>query len=74
MIIAFPLAAAFVFVSGVRGVAWVSIIKDLLLLFAAIFISCCCLLQYLWGSRCLTSILAVLDRCLPPWRMLSLVT
>jgi len=64
MIIAFPLAAAFVFVSGVRGVAWVSIIKDLLLLFAAIFV----------GSRCLTSILAVLDRCLPPWRMLSLVT
>ena len=38
MIIAFPLAAAFVFVSGVRGVAWVSIIKDLLLLFAAIFV------------------------------------
>src|SRR5215471_19591573 len=30
MVIAFALAAAFVFVSGVRGVAWVSIIKDLL--------------------------------------------
>lgn len=38
MVIAFALAAAFVFVSGVRGVAWVSIIKDLLLLFAAIFV------------------------------------
>lgn len=38
MIIGFALVAAFVFVSGVRGVAWVSIIKDLLLLFAAVFI------------------------------------
>jgi solute:Na+ symporter, SSS family len=38
MIIGFALAAGFVFVSGVRGVAWVSIIKDLLLLVAAIFI------------------------------------
>ena len=38
MVIAFGLAAAFVFVSGVRGVAWVSVIKDLLLLFAAIFV------------------------------------
>lgn len=38
MIIAFALVAAFVFVSGVRGVAWVSVIKDLLLVFAAIFV------------------------------------
>src|SRR5262249_30805424 len=38
MIVAFALVAAFVFVSGVRGVASVSIIKDLLLLLAAIFI------------------------------------
>jgi solute:Na+ symporter, SSS family len=38
MIIAFSLVAAFVFASGVRGVAWVSIIKDLLLLSAAVFI------------------------------------
>src|SRR6266478_297184 len=38
MIIAFALVAAFVFVSGVRGVAWVSVIKDLLLLSAALFI------------------------------------
>jgi solute:Na+ symporter, SSS family len=38
MIIGFALVAGFVFVSGVRGVAWVSVIKDLLLLVAAIFI------------------------------------
>jgi solute:Na+ symporter, SSS family len=38
MIVAFGIVAAFVFVSGVRGVAWVSVIKDLLLLFAAIFV------------------------------------
>jgi SSS family solute:Na+ symporter len=38
MLIGFALVAGFVFMSGVRGVAWVSIIKDLLLLFAAIFV------------------------------------
>lgn len=38
MIIAFALVAAFVFTSGVRGVAWVSVIKDVLLLFAAVFV------------------------------------
>jgi len=38
MIVAFALVAAFVFVSGVRGVAWVSIAKDLLLLSAALVI------------------------------------
>jgi solute:Na+ symporter, SSS family len=38
MIIGFALVAGFVLVSGVRGVAWVSMIKDLLLLVAAIFI------------------------------------
>ena len=38
MIIGFALVAAFVFVSGVRGVAWVSVIKDLLLLSAAVFV------------------------------------
>jgi len=38
MIAASILIAAFVFVSGVRGVAWVSIIKDALLLFAAVFV------------------------------------
>ncbi len=38
IIIGFALVAAFVFVSGVRGVAWVSILKDLLLISAAVFI------------------------------------
>ena len=38
MIIAFALVAAFVFVSGIRGIAWVSILKDILLLGAALFI------------------------------------
>ena len=38
MIIAFAIVAAFVFVSGVRGVAWASIIKDVLLMFAAIYV------------------------------------
>jgi len=38
MLISFALVAAFVFVSGVRGVAWVSVLKDFLLLFAAVFV------------------------------------
>ncbi len=38
MVIAFALVAAFVFASGVRGVAWVSVLKDILMLFAALFI------------------------------------
>src|SRR5450432_380080 len=38
MLSAFTLVAAFVFFSGVRGVAWVSVLKDVLLLFAALFV------------------------------------
>lgn len=38
MIVGFTLVAAFVFVSGVRGIAFASIVKDFLLLFAAVFI------------------------------------
>ena len=38
MITAFALVAGFVFVSGVRGVAWVSILKDLLLICTALII------------------------------------
>jgi SSS family solute:Na+ symporter len=38
IIIAFAIVAGFVFVSGVRGVAWASVMKDFLLLFAALFI------------------------------------
>ncbi len=38
MVIAAVLVASFVFVSGVRAVAWVSVLKDCLLLFAAVVI------------------------------------
>jgi SSS family solute:Na+ symporter len=38
MIISFLIVAAFVFTSGIRGVAWVSVLKDLLLLFSAVFV------------------------------------
>lgn len=38
ILIAFAIVAAFVFVSGIRGIAWASVIKDSLLLFAALFI------------------------------------
>ena len=38
MVIAAVLVAGFVFVSGMRAVAWVSVVKDLLLLFAAVAI------------------------------------
>jgi len=38
MLLAFALVAAFVYTSGVRGVAWVSVLKDLLMLFAAVFV------------------------------------
>ena len=38
MIVGFALVAGFVFVSGIRGVAWVSVIKDILLLVAVVFI------------------------------------
>jgi len=38
MILAFLIVAGFVLSSGIRGVAWVSMLKDLLLLFAAVFV------------------------------------
>ena len=38
MLVSFTLVAAFVFVSGVRAVAWVSVLKDFLLLLAAVTI------------------------------------
>lgn len=38
IVVASALVAAFVFFSGVRGIAWVSVLKDLLLLFAALFV------------------------------------
>src|SRR6266700_3482890 len=38
MVIAFSIVAGFVLTSGIRGVAWVSVLKDCLLLLAAVFI------------------------------------
>ena len=38
MVVAFALVAGFVLVSGVRGIAWVSVIKDALLLICAVFV------------------------------------
>jgi len=38
MVISFVIVAAFVLTSGIRGVAWVSVLKDLLLLFSAVFV------------------------------------
>jgi len=38
MLISFVLVAAFVLTSGMRGIAWVSVLKDGLLLFAAVFV------------------------------------
>jgi solute:Na+ symporter, SSS family len=49
MIVAFTIVAAFVFVSGVRGVAWASVMKDLLLLFAALFIGIAIPYHYFGG-------------------------
>jgi solute:Na+ symporter, SSS family len=49
MIISFAMVAAFVFVSGIRGVAWVSGLKDILLLFAALFIGIAIPYHYFGG-------------------------
>jgi SSS family solute:Na+ symporter len=49
MVISFAIVAAFVFTSGVRGVAWVSVLKDFLLLFAAIFIGIAVPYHYFGG-------------------------
>ena len=49
MVISFAIVAAFVFTSGVRGVAWVSVLKDFLLLFAAVFIGIAIPYHYFGG-------------------------
>ncbi len=49
MIISFTIVAAFVFTSGIRGVAWVSGLKDILLLFAALFIGIAIPYHYFGG-------------------------
>ena len=38
MLLSFALVAVFVLASGIRAVAWVSVVKDILMLFAAIFL------------------------------------
>ena len=38
MTISFLIVAGFVLASGIRGIAWVSVLKDLLLLFSAVFV------------------------------------
>lgn len=49
MVISFALVAGFVFTSGVRGAAWVSAVKDFLLLFAAVFIGIAVPYHYFGG-------------------------
>jgi solute:Na+ symporter, SSS family len=49
MVISFTLVAGFVFTSGVRGAAWVSVIKDVLLLFTALFIGIAVPYHYFGG-------------------------
>jgi SSS family solute:Na+ symporter len=58
MMIAFTLVAAFVFVSGIRGVAWVSVLKDLLLLFAAVFVGIAVPYHYFGGIGAMFSAVA----------------
>lgn len=58
MAIAFAIVAAFVFTSGVRGVAWVSVLKDFLLLFAALFIGIAIPYHYFGGIGSMFTALA----------------
>jgi SSS family solute:Na+ symporter len=57
MIISFSIVAGFVLSSGIRGVAWVSVLKDLLLLFAAEFVGVAIPYIYFGGiGRCSRSL------------------
>ena len=58
MLIAFSLVAGFVFVSGIRGVAWASVLKDLLLLFSAIFVGIAVPYRYFGGIGAMFSAVA----------------
>jgi len=49
MVISFSIVAGFVLTSGVRGAAWVSVLKDFLLLFAAVFIGIAVPYHYFGG-------------------------
>jgi SSS family solute:Na+ symporter len=58
MMISFAIVAAFVLTSGIRGVAWVSILKDFLLLFAAVFVGVAVPYLYFGGIRPMFAVLA----------------
>lgn len=58
MVISFAIVAAFVFTSGVRGAAWVSVLKDILLLFVAVFVGIAIPYHYFGGIGLMFSALA----------------
>ena len=58
MVISFAIVAGFVLTSGVRGAAWVSVVKDFLLLFAALFIGIIIPYHYFGGIGPMFSALA----------------
>ena len=62
MVISFAIVAGFVFTSGIRGVAWVSVLKDCLLLFAAVFVGVAVPYIYFGG---IGPMFAALDRAKP---------
>jgi SSS family solute:Na+ symporter len=49
MIVAVALVAAFVFAGGIRAVAWVSVMKDILMVFAALSVGICVPYLYFGG-------------------------
>ena len=58
MVISFSIVAGFVLTSGVRGAAWVSVLKDMLLLFAALFVGIAVPYHYFGGVGSMFSALA----------------
>jgi SSS family solute:Na+ symporter len=58
MVTSFSIVAAFVLASGVRGAAWVSVLKDCLLLFVAVFIGVAVPYHYFGGIGSMFSALA----------------
>ncbi len=62
MVISFAIVAGFVFTSGIRGVAWVSVLKDILLLLAAVFVGVAVPYIYFGG---IGPMFAALDRAKP---------
>ena len=58
MMISFSIVAGFVLTSGLRGAAWVSVLKDFLLLFAAVCIGIVVPYHYFGGTGAMFSALA----------------